>query len=135
MSRNNKLYKQQYSYNNSDNQSDNETNKQKENKKQISIKTYLVLDSATPCLCGCVCMCVCKIPVLRIEHSSPCFNTQDTVSVQRTQMLLAVSPHQEEFPMLLNGCVHLKCLQLVQKICGLSASVKPWDVIYSLHYF
>lgn len=34
-------------------------------------KNLSSLDSATACMCGCVCTRV--IPVLKLEHSSPCF--------------------------------------------------------------
>lgn len=135
MSSNNKLYKQQYSYNNSDNQSDNEI---KENKKQISIKTYLVWTVQHRV---CVCACVCVIPVLRFKHSKSLLYTQDTVSNRNTNYysskhigtLLVSKPHKVTVKCCGNGCVHLKCLQLVQKLWT-SASVKPWDVLYSLHF-
>lgn len=55
------------------------TMKRKENKKQISIKTYLVW---TVQHCFCVCMCV--IPVLKFKHTSPSFTHKIQFSNRRT---------------------------------------------------
>lgn len=96
------------------------------------------MDSATPCLC--VRACVCVIPVLSFEHSSPCFTHKiqfptgvQIITRQRTSLpSLFQKPHQVTLNVVVMAVFVRNVCSLCKKLWT-SASVKPWDVLYSLH--
>lgn len=86
-------------------------------------------------------VCTCVIPVCKLKHSSTCF-ANDKVQKEEQKILvmkkdivtlLVSKSTPSDAECFVDGCVHLKCLQLVQKVWA-SASVKLWDVLYSCIY-